>query len=92
MKTNYKLWTEEQFDELHDKFVESVKRDNDELEEFKCIIKNIAQRLNQKWKKPYSITIAIIRGVSRCIAGARTKIDGQSFRSKDGEDIEILLC
>ena len=39
METNYKLWIEGQFDELHDKFVESVKRnnnmknlDNDELD------------------------------------------------------------
>jgi len=40
----------------------------------------------------FRISLSIIRGVSRCITGARTKIEGQSFRSKDGEDIELLLC
>ena len=68
-------------------------------EEFTRVIKNIAQRLEQKWKKPYSIaknhvnfriSLAIIRGV--CITGTRTKIEGYSFQSKDGEDVELLLC
>ena len=68
-------------------------------EEFARVIKSIAQRLEQKWKKPYSIaknhvnfriSLAIIRGV--CITGTRTKIEGYSFQSKDGEDVELLLC
>lgn len=40
----------------------------------------------------FIISLAIMRGVSRCIAGTRTKIDDQSFQSKDGEDIELLFC
>ena len=50
-------------------------------------------------EKPYSIaknhvnfriSLAIICGASRCITGARTKIEGHSLQSKDGEDIEII--
>ena len=57
--------------------------------EFKRVIKNAAERLEQKWKKPYSITknhanfrmsLAIIRGASRCITGASTKINVILFR------------
>ena len=70
-------------------------------EEFNKTMTNIAKRLELKWKKPHSITknhvnfrifLAIMRGVSRYVAGTRTKIEGQSFQSKDGEDIESSLC
>ena len=64
-------------------------------DEFKRVIKNIPERLEQKWKKNYMnfrTSLAIIRGASRCIAGIRMKIEGCSFESKDGEDIELLLC
>ena len=70
-------------------------------EEFTRVVKNIIQRLEQKWQKrcsiiknnvKFRISLAIIRGVFRCITGITTKIEGYSFQSKDGEDIELLLC
>ena len=39
----------------------------------------------------FRMHIAIVKGVSRCLTGIRTKITGQTFLSKDGKGIKYLI-
>ena len=85
IETNYKVWTEEEYNELHDKFIEGIKRNN-KMDNIKDDDLDV-----EFFEKPYSITknhvkfrifLAITRGVSRCITGTRTKIEGHLFNRK----------
>ena len=59
--------------------------------EFKSIVSRTSKKLESKWSKLSSavkrhaqifLSMAIIGGVSRCITGTRTKINGQCFYLK----------
>ena len=37
------------------------------------------------------ISLALIRGMSRCMTGTKTKFNGQTFELKDGGRYELLI-
>ena len=67
---------------------------------FKALMNWLAKQLEHKWNMPFSITknhvkfrlsLALIRGVSKCITGARGKLIGQTFESKEGLGTDLLM-
>ena len=69
-------------------------------QEFSMLLAITMKKLESKWGEELSLTknhanfrmhVTIIKGVSRCLTRARTKIINLSLLSKDSQEIEHLI-